>query len=189
MSVEYGEIELSLKNPLSSKSIYVKDIKKYIRDKNNILIYLDDEPMPYCMKRSYFINLLIEDYDYACDGDPIPYYNLSKLFLNHKKQPKIIIKIIDIKSFFDKSISYFKLTSQKPIQKILTNTNVDKRKHAYDESKYDESKYDSYKDKKWLALASYCGYDYNGYKEINNYLVRLTDMPKYGFYDFFLDYG
>uniref|UniRef100_A0A6C0ASN3 Uncharacterized protein n=1 Tax=viral metagenome TaxID=1070528 RepID=A0A6C0ASN3_9ZZZZ len=180
MLVEDGEIEVSLKNPLSSETIYVKDIEQYIRDKNNILIYLDDEPMPYCMKRSYFINLLIEDYDYQC-GDPIPYYNLSKLFLNHKDQPKIIIKIIDITSFFDKSVSYFKLTSQQPIKKILTTTNIDKRKYAYDESAHNESIYsDSYKKKKWYALAWYCSY---GYVEINHYLVRLTEMPKYSLHE------
>ena len=90
MSVkEEGQIQLLLKNPLSSEKVSVNDLKKYLEDENNILIYLDDDPMPYCMKRTYFINLLAEDFDYECKSKEevntsIKYYNLSKLFLNVK---------------------------------------------------------------------------------------------------------
>ena len=57
--MSHGEINISLKDPLSSETIFVRDIEQYIKDENNILIYLDNEPIPYIMKRSYFINLLI----------------------------------------------------------------------------------------------------------------------------------
>lgn len=189
MSIEEGKIELSLKNPLSSERIFVKNLDEYIKDENNILIYLDDDQMPYCMKRSYFINLLIEDYDYECiDLKPIithsrEYYNLSKLFLNVEGQPKIIIKMSDITVFFDPSITHFKLTRKTPPKNIYTCTNVDIQKHAYDESVYRDGKY-PYEEEKWSALANYCS---SGFRPINNYLVRLTEYEKYSLSDLVKD--
>jgi hypothetical protein len=198
--LESGEINISLKNPLSSETIFVKDIEQYIKDQNNILIYLDDEPIPYCMKRSYFINLLIEDYDYECvnDDTTTQYYNLSKLFLNHEEQPKIIINIKDLKSFFNGEFSYFKLTNTST--KIKTNTIIDIKQKAYEQPKedeqpkeYEDEEYEDYEDeddeeekqwkaleKKWKALKVYC---HSGYTEINNYLVRLTEIPKYSLFE------
>lgn len=190
MSIQEGEIELYLKNPLSSDRILVKNIEKYIQDENNILIYLDDDPMPYCMKRSYFINLLIEDFDYECiNTNPvttssIKYYNLSKLFLNIEGQPKIIIKMSDITSFFDPRITHFKLTSKTPQNKIYTCTNVDIRKHAYDENVYGDGEC-QYEDEKWYELVYYCT---SGFEIITNYLVRLTEIPRYNLSDFFSNY-
>jgi len=176
MSVKEAQIQLLLKNPLSSERVSVDDLKKYLKDENNILIYLDDDPIPYCMKRTYFINLLAEDFDYECNSEnevntAIKYYNLSKLFLNVEGQPKIIIKMSDIKHIMTESnITRFKLKSVKnketkqPIKK-LTYTNIDLQKRNYKEGlDYD----------KWEALEWYCA---NGYSSINNYLVRLTDMP------------
>lgn len=172
-----GEINISLKDPLSSETIFVRDIEQYIKDENNILIYLDNEPIPYIMKRSYFINLLIEDYDYNCEKkhDTTKYYNLSKLFLNHTDQPKIIINITQIESFSDVEYSYFKLTKSEPLKKIRTKTNIDIKKQNYEEG-------EDYKEFKWDALAMYCDH---GYLEINKYLVRLTEIPKFGLYEYF----
>lgn len=179
MSVkEEGQIQLLLKNPLSSENVSVNNLKKYLEDENNILIYLDDDPMPYCMKRTYFINLLAEDFDYECKSKKevntsIKYYNLSKLFLNIKGKPSIVIKMDDIKIIIsDPNIRYFKLKSvinkatKKPIKK-LTYTNIDLQKINYKEGP-------DYISHKWEALESYCG---NDYVSINKYLVRLTDMP------------
>jgi hypothetical protein len=141
-NIEQGQIQLSLKNPLSSETIFVDDLKKYLKDENNILIYLDDDPTPYCMKRTYFINLLAEDFDYECNSKhevntSIKYYNLSKLFLNVEGQPKIIIKMGDIKKIISESKNTrFKLISVKnyetnePIKK-LTYTNIDLQKINY----------------------------------------------------------
>jgi hypothetical protein len=101
-----GNITLFLQDPLSSQKIPVENVEKYLKDKNSILIYLDDEPMPYCMKRSYFVNLLFDDIDYKCNNkgddncnkisskskDKIDkndmFYNLSKLFLNRESESK-----------------------------------------------------------------------------------------------------
>jgi hypothetical protein len=131
--------KILLQNPLSSEKVFVKDLKKYLKDVNNIVIYLDEDPIPYCMKRTYFINLLAEDFDYECNSrilyhqvnTEIKYYNLSKLFLNVKGQPQIIIKMNDIIQIMtDLNITHFKLTSVKttftkqPIKK-LTYTNID----------------------------------------------------------------
>ena len=175
--MSHGEINISLKDPLSSETIFVRDIEQYIKDENNILIYLDNEPIPYIMKRSYFINLLIEDYDYNCEkkDDTTKYYNLSKLFLNHTDQPKIIINITQIESFSNVEYSYFKLTKSEPLINIRTNTNIDIKKQNYEEG-------EDYKEFKWDALAVYCDY---GYLEINKYLVRLTEIPKFGLYEYF----
>ena len=178
-----------LKNPLSSEKVLVKDLKKYLKDENNIVIYLDEDPIPYCMKRTYFINLLAEDFDYECNSrilyhqvnTDIKYYNLSKLFLNVKGQPQIIIKMNDIIQIMtDSNITHFKLTSVKttftkqPIKK-LTYTNIDLKKRNYKEdSDYDVDHGDT--PKKWAALEWYCA---GGYFSINKYLVRLTDMPNH----------
>lgn len=119
-NLEQEQIEILLKNPLSSETFYKKDVDRYLRDENNILIYLDDETIPYCMKRTYFTNLLLEDFDYECkdkgEGENkvntrIKYFNLSKLFLNISNSPRIVIKMSDMKHIFDIDCTIFKLTS------------------------------------------------------------------------------
>lgn len=181
--IEQGKIRLSLKNPLSSETIFIEDLKKYLKDENNILIYLDDDPIPYCMKRTYFINLLAEDFDYECNNKhevntSIKYYNLSKLFLNVEGQPKIIIKMSDIKNILSESNNTrFKLISvknkltNKPIKK-LTYTNIDLQRINYIEGENYAN--DTGIPKKWEALTGYCNGDYS---YINRYLIRLTDIP------------
>lgn len=173
-----GQIQLLLKNPLSSEKVSVSNLKKYLKDENNILIYLDNDPIPYCMKRTYFINLLAEDFDYECNSrhkvnTSIKYYDLSKLFLNVEGNPQIIIKMNDIKSIIsDPNITHFKLksvinTKTKKSIKKLTYTNIDLQKREYKEGP-------DYTLRKWQALESYCA---NGYSSINKYLLRLTDIP------------
>jgi hypothetical protein len=179
--LEQGQIEILLKNPLSSETFYVKDVDRYLRDENNILIYLDDEAIPYCMKRTYFINLLMEDFDYECKDEDegenkvntrIKYYNLSKLFLNISNSPRIVIKMSDMKHIFDIDCTTFKLTSLE--RKKKTYTNIDFRRIQYDEhgEEYTHTETPFGTPKKWKALVIYCG---NGFPSINNYLVRLTD--------------
>ena len=126
MSNVEGQIEILLQNPFSSETIYTKDLHKYLKDENNILIFLDDDQIPYCMKRSYFINLLMEDFDYECDDEnnvntKIKYYNLSKLFLNvsHEGQVGIIIKMRDITHITDVEYTIFKLTSLQKKKKYI----------------------------------------------------------------------
>jgi len=183
---EEGNIQVSFKNPLSSEKVLVKDLNKYVKDENNIFIYLDEDPIPYCMKRTYFINLLAEDFDYECNSKnevntSIKYYNLSKLFLNVEGQPQIIIKMNDIKHIItDSNITRFKLKSVKttftkqPIKK-LTYTNIDLKKREYKEGS-DYAVDDGNTPKKWAALEWYCA---SGYSSINKYLVRLTDIPNH----------
>ena len=179
-----GQIQLLLKNPLSSEKVSVNNLKKYLKDENNILIYLDDDPIPYCMKRTYFINLLAEDFDYECNSrhqvnTSIKYYDLSKLFLNVEGNPQIIIKMNDIKNIIsDPNITYFKLKrvinkATKKVIKKLTYTSIDLQKREYKEGP-DYTTTDEDIPRKWKALASYCA---NGYSSINKYLVRLTDIP------------
>ena len=176
--------ETILKNPLSSETIVVNDLEKYLKDANNILIYLDDDTIPYCMKRTYFINLLSEDFVFECNSKnkidvSIKYYDLSKLFLNVEGNHEIIVKVSDIIDIIsDSGTAYFKLksvvdkTTKKGIKK-LTYTNIDLQKFVYNEG-HDYTSTSDGIPPKWKALALYCG---NGYTSINTYLVRLTDMP------------
>jgi hypothetical protein len=174
-SILQGNIILQLNDPLSSQKIPIENLEHYIEENNSILIYLDDDPMPYLMKRTYFINLLFDDYDYKCNVNnkivkPYKqYYNLGKLFLNVKENPDIIVLKSQLDEVIRRDTTKFKLSSTG--KTITTYPQIN-----HNLTKYVE--YPKFEKKKWSAVANYTS---EGYAAMNEYLIRLADYKHNGY--------
>jgi hypothetical protein len=127
---------------------------------DEILLYLEEDPVPYCIKRMYFKNLLVEDrvYDYETT-----YYDLGKLFLNGG--PSILLGAVD--ALQDPECRAFRLV-KKEIKTVESHIHKHIREYVEEEEGYETS----YIPKKWQALADFCNH---GYSDINRYLIRLTN--------------
>lgn len=175
--ISKGNIILQLNDPLSSQKIPIENLQNYIKENNSILIYLDDNPMPYLMKRTYFTNLLFDDYDYKCNANnkiikPYKqYYNLGKLFLNVEENPNIVV----LKSQVDELIRRKDAKKFKLISTGKTITTYPQINHKLTKYKYKKENSDS-KKTKWSAIVPYTS---NGNMLINGYLIRLSPYNVY----------
>jgi len=150
-----GELNMLVKSPLSTEEVFVNKIME-----DEILLYLEEDTIPYCIKRTYFENLLVEDRVY---DDETTYYDLSKLFLN--SGPSILLGAVD--ALQDPECRTFRLVKKREIKTV--ESHIHKRIREYVEEEGYES---SYIPKKWQALADFCNH---GYSTINRYLIRLTN--------------
>jgi hypothetical protein len=153
-----GEVQLLVKSPLSTEEVFINEIMD-----DEILIYLDEDPVPYRIKRIYFENLFVEDLVYDSENT---YYDLSKLFLNGG----LSIILSDIDSMEDPHCRIFRLVSKKEIR--IVESHIHKRILEYVEDEEYSVMEPPYICKKWQALAIFCD---GGYSNINRYLIRLTD--------------
>lgn len=153
-----GEVKLLVKSPLSTEEVFITEIMD-----DEILIYLDEDPVPYRIKRTYFQNLFVEDLVYDAENS---YYDLSKLFLNGG--PSIILS--DIDDLKDPHCRIFRLVSKKEIK--IVESRIHKHILEYVEEEGYSVMESPYICKKWQALAIFCD---GGYSNINRYLIRLTD--------------
>ena len=112
-----GELLVMYKNPLTQRSTTFSkgsDIEVFLNRDDNIMIYMNDEPMPFLMKRSYFANILFDDIVYECPPKTSKqlgkwkspnihkeYYHLFKLFVNYSEYKDIIIE----KTVMDKIVN------------------------------------------------------------------------------------
>ncbi len=167
-----GQIDIFLSDPLSSQKIPISDLDYRISEGDYILIYLDDNQIPYIMRRQYFKNLIFENYDYICDDDnniikDKKYYNLENWFLNTEEKPNIIIS----KSQVDELINNENIYSFK-----LNTTNKELKTFPYFDYefiKYMEQLNYRKKERKlnkiWRPLRQYTK---TRYKPINSLLLR-----------------
>lgn len=152
-----GEIKLLVKSPLSTEEVFVNEIME-----DEILMYLDEDPIPYCIKRTYLENLMVEDLVYDSETT---YYDLSKLFLNGG--PSIILS--NVEALKDPDCRTFRLVSKKEIK--IVESYIHKGILEYVEEEEYGVMEPPYICKKWQALAIFCD---GGYSNINRYLIRLT---------------
>jgi hypothetical protein len=144
-----------MKSPISTEEVFVNKIMD-----NEILLYLDEDPVPYCIKRRYLENLLVEDRVY---DDEMTYYDLGKLFLNGG--PSILLDTVD--ALQDQECRTFRIVKKMEIKTV--ESYIHKRIREYVE---EEGYGTSYIPKKWQALRDFCN---DGYSDINRYLIRLTN--------------
>ena len=137
-----------------------------------ILIYINDQEMPFAVKRHFLINLTYDDIDYSCDKTKTDinvnidkqYYNLYKLFLNYPEFKNIIIP----KDDFDKIII------DKDIKRIHLVTK-EERKLTYSKIKNSLKQIDTKNLDVMNQIADSIEFYVNyGYSYINGYLVRLN---------------
>lgn len=188
-SVIRGELLLMYKNPLTQRSMtFLKgsDIEVFLNRDDNIMIYMNDEPMPFLMKRSYFANILFDDIVYECPPKTSKqlgkwkspnthththkeYYHLFKLFVNYPEYKDIIIE----KTVMDKIVKnrvinkYHIFTKSRQINTIAKSS-VDLR--------LDTSHINSNENKEILKSLQY--YTGQGYRIANGYLIRTSDYPQ-----------
>jgi hypothetical protein len=158
--MEIGELKFLVKSPLSTEEIFIKEIMM-----DEIIIYLDNDPIPYCIKKTYFKNILVEDLMY---DEKNTYYDLGKLFLNVFPYKRIILS--DINVLHNKNIRTFNLVSKGEIKKVKSHIHKRMKEYVEDE-KYNVMEH-PYISKKWQALSYYCD---SGSSHINQYLIRLTE--------------
>ena len=86
-TLKMGNIQIRYKTPFTDSYHYViEDINTFLNRDDNIMIYMNEEPIPFLMKRSYFANILFDDIVYTCkngnnelsliNGKPKQYYYL-----------------------------------------------------------------------------------------------------------------
>lgn len=172
-SVIRGELLVMYKNPLTQRSTtFLKgsDIESFLNRDDNIMIYMNDEPMPFLMKRSYFANILFDDIVYECPPKTHKeYYHLFKLFVNYPEYQDIIIE----KTVMDKIVKnrvinkYHIFTKSRQINTIA-KSNVDLRlANLY---------IDSNENKEILKSLQY--YTTQGYRIANGYLIRTSGYSR-----------
>jgi len=167
------------KNPLTQSTTFqIGDIDSFLNRDDNIMMYMNNEPMPFLMKRSYFANILFDDIVYHCqetilsdsiafsngsDVKPREYYHLFKLFANYPEYRDIIIH----RSVMDKIVhnrhinKYHIYTSGHQINTIA-KSNVDLRTEVEEELDTSEI---------FQSLSYYSGI---GYSTANGYLIRTS---------------
>lgn len=176
MSLVEGNIRVLYLTPFSNNLIQPLTISNseiddtYLND--FVLIYIDDEELPFAIKRHYLVNLTYDDIDYSCDKTMSDinvnveeqYCNLYKLFLNYPQFRKILIP----KDNFDKIIR------DEDIKRIHLLTKKE-GKLTYPKIKYTLKQINTKNLDVMYEIADSIEFYVNkGYSYINGYLVRLN---------------
>lgn len=176
----HGKISIAYNNPLTNTSIHnIKDIDVFLNRDDNVMIFMNDEPIPFLMKRSYFANILFDDIVYQCGPNSRSrvstrrnqYYHLFKLFANHTKYKDIIIPLDEMdKIVKNRHINKYHIYSADRAINTIPKINVDLKTDPHADITNEENIGDI------LSNLSY--YTGRGYSVANGYLVRTAYYPE-----------
>ena len=179
MSSVKGNNRILYLSPFSNNLIHPLTITNTELDSRNdtylddfILIYINDEEIPFAIKRHYLINLTYSDIDYSCDKTITDinvnvdeeYCNLYKLFLNYPQFRNIVVSKTDLHEIIlDEDVKRIQLVTK------------EEEKLTYPKIKYDLKQFDT-KNLEIMneisdSIEFYAG---SGYSYINGYLIRLN---------------
>lgn len=184
MSVVKGEIKMLYLNPFTDRRVPLAITNTYFESENEyylnnfVLIYVDDQEIPFLIKRHYLVNLTYDDVDYwsgktETDVDigininvnvNEQYYTLYKLFLNYDEFRNIVISKPDLDEIIrNKHIKRIRLVKRQETK--LTYPKIKhqlKTFHISNREVVDE------------IQDSIIYYVTDGYSVINGYLIRLN---------------
>ena len=177
-----GTMSVIYKNPLTQTQVYnIKDIDSFLNRDDNIMIYMDDEPIPFLMKRSYFANILFDDIVYHCSSSRsigktssrsrTSYYHLFKLFVNHPEYQDVILSTTEMDNIVkNRHINKYHIYSANRAINTIPKINVDLKTDPHEDVTNEENLGEI------LNNLSY--YAEKGYNVANSYLIRTTEYPE-----------
>jgi hypothetical protein len=171
-----GNIQIRYKNPLTDSYHHIiEDIDTFLNRDDNIMIYMNEDPIPFLMKRSYFANILFDDIVYTCkngnnelsliNGKPKQYYYLFKLFVNYPEYRDIILPLETMdKIVNNKHINKYHIFTKGRIINTIPKINI--------ELNNDEHSNIEEEDNIGNIIGSLSYYTDRGYSVANSYLIR-----------------